>query len=234
MNAHVVFCYAHPDDETFLSGCLIRMLADRGHPPALLLATRGDAGNKNGAYTHLSRAELGELREKEMELAARVLHLGKVEYLGLPDGKLSEADETLFLNHVVNFINRLQPAAVFTFPPNGGNFHPDHMAISRVTTKAVVGGSCPSVAQLYYMSSDTLAKEGHRPTFTIDTKPLWNVKADALRAHDSQILAIERYFGKLHEFPEERRYEAFVLAWERGRHWPVISEEKALKDLKLK
>ena len=61
MCAHAAFCYAHPDDETFLSGCLIRMLADCSHPPALLLATRGDAGNKNGAYSQLSREELGKL-----------------------------------------------------------------------------------------------------------------------------------------------------------------------------
>lgn len=233
MSNHAVFSYAHPDDETFLSACLIRRFADSGNPPALLLATSGDAGNKNGAYAHLPRMELGKLREREMKLAAEILKLDTVEFLRFPDGKLKEADEHSFLQGVIEFINKRQPAAVFTFPPDGGNFHPDHMAISRITTMAVVGGHCPSVRQLYYLMSDTLRTEGRKPTFSVDTKPLWNVKAEAIRAHDSQILAAERYFGKLNDPLDARRYESFVLAWERGVLWPDKRAEDALKELKL-
>lgn len=107
------------------------------------------------------------------------------------------------------------------------------MAISRMTARAVTSGACPTVERLYYVMSDTLAQEGRRPTLTIDTRPLWPVKADALRAHASQRLAIERYFGKLDDVPESRRYESFVLAWERGASWPDKPEEAALRELKL-
>ena len=46
MSQTAAFIYAHPDDETFLSGCLIRQLADQGDNPILLLATRGEAGRQ--------------------------------------------------------------------------------------------------------------------------------------------------------------------------------------------
>ncbi|CAG7645080.1 PIG-L deacetylase family protein [Paenibacillus allorhizosphaerae] len=229
----VSIIYAHPDDETFLSACLIRQLADSGHPPALLLATRGDAGKKNGAFGHLSNEQLGELREREMSRAAAVIGLSEVVQLGYPDGKLAAVEENEAVKRVAEFINQCRSKAVFTFPEDGGNRHPDHMAISRITTKAVLSGQCPAVERLYYVMSDELRKEGHKPTLSIDTEPQWRMKAEALRAHESQILAIERYFGKLDVFPENRKYESFILAWEQGTFWPGKSEAKAREELHL-
>jgi LmbE family N-acetylglucosaminyl deacetylase len=81
--------------------------------------------------------------------------------------------------------------------------------------------------------SETLTSTGHKPTLTIDTKPMWDVKAGALRAHESQLLAIERYFGKQDRFPETRRYESFVLAWEQGMYWPTKSELHSRMELGL-
>lgn len=230
---NIDFIYAHPDDETFLSACLIRQLADSGHPPALLLATRGDAGKKNGAYGHLTNEQLGELREREMSHAAAVIGLSEVVHLGYPDGKLAEVEERAAVERVADFINKRQSKALVTFPEDGGNRHPDHMAISRITTKAVLSGKCPSVKQLYYVMSNALQEEGRKPTFSIDTERQWKMKAEALRSHDSQILAIERYFGKLDVFPENRRYESFILAWEQGVFWPEKTEAEARKELQL-
>lgn len=225
------FIYAHPDDETFLSGCLIRQLADEGHEPVLLLATKGDAGKKNGHVSHLSNEELAALRVHEMEQAARILGLSSVEHLGHQDGKLNQADEQLVVEQAVAFINKHQPKVIFSFPEDGGNFHPDHVAISKITTAAVLSGKCPSVQKLYYFSSHTLLEQGHEPSVRIDTKPQWEMKADALRAHASQIFAIERYFGDLSSCPESRRYESFVLGWERGVLWPKKQELSVLDGL---
>lgn len=233
MSYKILFSYAHPDDETFLSACLIHQLAEAGEPPALLLATRGDAGSKNGAYGHLSREELGALREKEMEQAARVLKLGQVAHLGFPDGKLAEVDPGSAVDAIAETVNRLQPSVVFTFPPDGCNYHPDHMAISRITTEAVVSGRCPSVRQLYYVMSGALHEEGRSPNLVIDTESQWAMKAEALRCHDSQIQAIHRHFGNLEHVHENWRYEAFALAWEQGVMWPVKTEGAARAELRL-
>ncbi|UUZ95798.1 PIG-L family deacetylase [Paenibacillus sp. P25] len=230
MKQTAAFLYAHPDDETFLSACLIRQLADEGHVPVQPLATKGDAGKKNGDFAHLTNEELAAVREREMAQAARILGLRTVEYLGFPDGKLNTVDEQVYLEGIVDFLNRHQPKVVVTFPEDGGNFHPDHMSISKMATAAVLSGRCPSVRKLYYILSDTLTKEGHKPFVTIDTESNWPMKAEALKAHQSQIFAIQRYFGNLEVFPAARRYESFVLAWERGTLWPPFRKEQSVMD----
>ncbi|EXX87677.1 GlcNAc-PI de-N-acetylase [Paenibacillus darwinianus] len=224
MDARTGFVYAHPDDESFLSAALIRSLADRGREPVLLLATRGDAGQNNGDYRALNRRELGELREREMAEAAKILGLAGVEYLGYPDGKLKEAEREAFVSGVAAFINRHWLDTVFTFPEDGGNFHPDHRAISDAVTTAVTGGRCPSVEKLFVVFSDTLAAGGVRTVLSVDVLPLWEVKRAALQAHSSQIEAIKRYFGDLHECPDNRRYESFALRWMNGQDWPETGD----------
>ena len=197
----------------------------------LLLASRGDAGQNNGEYRHLNRRELGELREREMAEAARILGLAGVEYLGYPDGKLKEADAEAFVSGVADFINRHRLDTVVTFPEDGGNFHPDHMAVSAAVTKAVTGGRCASVQQLLVVCSETLTANGVRPVLSMDVKPLWEVKAAALRAHRSQIEAIRRYFGDLRECPENRRFESFALRWMNGKDWPEAGETEQFDNL---
>lgn len=211
MSQTAAFIYAHPDDETFLSGCLIRQMADQGDNPILLLATRGEAGNKNGHVQHLSKEELAIVREKEMGKAAAILGLSLVEQLGFPDGKLNMVKQEEALEGVIAFINKHRPQSLFTFPEDGGNGHPDHIAISKLTTQAFLSGRCPSVQKLYYFVPSNLQALGNKPAIVIDTESGWSIKAEALRAHESQIFAIERYFGDLQIFPEQHRYEAFVL-----------------------
>lgn len=223
MTQTAAFIYAHPDDETFLSGCLIRQLADQGGSPLLLLATQGDAGKKNGDVQHLTNAELAFLRVKEMERAAAILGISVVEHLGYPDGKLNIVDTEEAVEHIISFVNRHLPESLFTFAEDGGNGHPDHVAISKLATLAVKSGRCTSVQRLYYAASDKLLAQGHKPAITVDTAANWPVKAEALRAHRSQYLAIERYFGNLLTFPEHRRFETFVLAWENGVWFPQAS-----------
>jgi LmbE family N-acetylglucosaminyl deacetylase len=225
----VGFIYAHPDDETFLSACLIRQLADEEFQPVLLLATKGDAGNKNGEFSHLNREELAEVREEEMRRAALIMGISAVEYLGYLDGQLNQADPAEFTQRVISYINKYKLKIIFTFPEDGGNGHPDHITISQITTKAVLSGQCPSVQKLYYVASTAWLEAGRLPAYSIDTEPQWEMKAAALRAHRSQIFAIERYFGKLDHFPESRRYESFVLCWERGNFWPE-HQEKSIFD----
>ncbi|MNI13058.1 Mycothiol S-conjugate amidase [compost metagenome] len=231
MTHNVGFIYAHPDDESFLSACLIRQLADQGEQPVLQLATKGDAGSKNGDVGHLTKEELAAVRVLEMEKAAQILGLTVVEHLGFPDGKLNMSDEKLLLEGVIQFINRYKLKVVISFPEDGGNFHPDHVAISRMTTAAVLSGRCPTVQKLYYCATEPLLGKGHQPSITLDTAPQWEMKADALRAHHSQIFAIHRYFGDLISCPENRRYEAFVLGWERGVMWPVKEEQSVVDNL---
>ncbi|KRF13294.1 PIG-L deacetylase family protein [Paenibacillus sp. Soil787] len=223
------FIYAHPDDETFLSACIIRKLADQGENPALLLATRGEAG-RQGLERATDRSELAKLREKEMDEAAKVLGLSNVENLGHPDGQLAEIDFNALVEGVISFIQRYEVEVLFTFPEDGGNGHPDHITISKVTTAAVWSGKCPSVRKLYYAAAASLLAKGHKPSIVVDTEAGWPIKAAALRAHATQHVTIAKYFGDLDVFPENRRWEAFVLGWQDGTMWPEQDLTKVLEE----
>ncbi|UJF32609.1 PIG-L deacetylase family protein [Paenibacillus hexagrammi] len=250
----VAFIFAHPDDETFLCSAFIRKLADEGNHPLLLLATKGDAGNKNGSYLHASREELAAVRVREMEEAAAILGLHSITHLGYPDGLLDTVNEPECVERIADFLNLHKCPVVVTFPENGGNGHRDHMAISKLTTMAVTSGRCPYVQRLYYIAASATPTAAPAPAAVpeaasavasaaapeaasaatpaaagqhaqpigpqLDTRPMWNIKAAALRAHNSQILAIKRYFGDLNECPEIRRFETLQLVWERGSTQP--------------
>jgi LmbE family N-acetylglucosaminyl deacetylase len=213
------FIYAHPDDETFLSACYIHRLANQGNPPVLLLATRGEAG-RIGLERAADKSELAKLREKEVNAAAKVLGISQVEHLEWPDGQLAAIDFDSLVAGVIAFIQRHEVEILFTFPEDGGNGHPDHVTISKATTAAVLSGKCPNVRKLYFTASPSLRAKGYRPSIQVDTEASWPIKAAALRAHATQHVAIAKYFGDLDVFPEERRWEAFVLGWQDGVMWP--------------
>ncbi|UVI28910.1 PIG-L deacetylase family protein [Paenibacillus spongiae] len=210
------FIYAHPDDETFMSAAVIRRLADSGGDPVLLVATRGDAGFKNGDYAHATREELGAIRDHEMAEAAQVLGLSVVEQLGYPDGKLGEADDRELISRIEAFLQKHEVEVVFTFPLDGGNGHPDHVAISRAATAAVTGLKCPTVHTMYYGYFNKAEGGGQAPELIVETAPYWDAKAAALRAHDSQKYSINHHFGSLDQPREDRKYEMFVTGWKRS------------------
>src|SRR3979411_1644512 len=68
-----LFIYAHPDDESFVSGTPMK-LAAAGHTIALLTLTRGDAGLWLGKdFGSWSRVDLGNERAKEWAAAVAVI-----------------------------------------------------------------------------------------------------------------------------------------------------------------
>ncbi|HLZ48933.1 MAG TPA: PIG-L family deacetylase, partial [Candidatus Limnocylindria bacterium] len=71
-----LFVYAHPDDESFVSGTPMK-LAAAGHRVALLTLTRGDAGLWLGkAFGSWSAPELAAERAKEWAAAVECIGFG--------------------------------------------------------------------------------------------------------------------------------------------------------------
>ena len=65
---------AHPDDETFLAGGTLALLARRGWSVSLLTLTRGEGGRR-GPFegSDLSREAFGNLRRAELKAACALL-----------------------------------------------------------------------------------------------------------------------------------------------------------------
>jgi N-acetylglucosamine malate deacetylase 2 len=215
MSSTIGFIYAHPDDETFGSACYIRELSNQGHRPVLLLATKGDAG-KTGYLGPMSKERLADTRVREMEKAAAIIGMNVVEHLGHPDGKLAEVDESQLAGEVIEFINRHHCETIVSFPADGINGHPDHVAIHRAADRAVRSGACPSVQRMYCLGPLDQEEALKKADLRIDTVPMWEMKAAALLAHESQRFAVNRVFGSLEKAPQHVRYETFILTWERN------------------
>jgi len=225
---HRIACvFAHPDDETFLTGGIIAKYASEGIGTDLFCATSGDAGKTSGVPVS-SREELAELRRAELRSAARVLGIELVEIGKYTDGTLHELEPTDLIGDVVSFLRRTKPSVVIGFGPEGApTGHRDHRAMSRVVTAAfflsglktaypeqVDGGlSTHRALRLYYHAwkyphrDPRLKLESVPATAAIDIRPWLDRKLAAFKEHKTQQYAYDLFVNDV-----LLDYEYFALA----------------------
>jgi len=127
--------YAHPDDETFCTGGTFARYAEQGAEIMVVSATRGEAGQIRDAGI-ATRRTIGQVREQEFRLACTLLGVQSVHCLRHRDSALARADREILVSQLTNLIRDFRPTAVFTFGPDGGYIHPDHVTISAAATEA--------------------------------------------------------------------------------------------------
>ncbi|HSB64295.1 MAG TPA: PIG-L family deacetylase [Thermoanaerobaculia bacterium] len=174
---------AHPDDETLGFGGVLARYAAEGVATFLLTATRGDRGryfgHPAGHPEHPGRRAMALIREKELSAAAAVLGLREVRLLDYEDQELDRADVAEVMTAIVGHLRRARPDVVLTFAPDGSYGHPDHIAISQLTTAAVVASADPgfggaraptlgqahAVKKLYYLAWGESAWDAYQSAF---------------------------------------------------------------------
>jgi LmbE family N-acetylglucosaminyl deacetylase len=124
-----VVVWAHPDDETYLSGGTAAALVDLGHRVVAVTATRGDAGGED--TTPAGRAATAQLRTTELEEALSVLGVTEHHWLGYEDGRCADTDPEAAVRRLADVFDDVGPDTVVTFGPEGFTGHPDHRAVSR-------------------------------------------------------------------------------------------------------
>lgn len=225
MSKTVAFIFAHPDDEAFSAACLIHDITTRGGRPILLCATRGDAG-KTGLLKPMSKQELAVVRERELKEACAIMGLTDITHLGHPDGQLADVPREQLVNQLVDYLNENQADIVITFPEDGISGHRDHIAIHHAVNAAIKSGRCSTVQKLYYCTP--AARENRdQVSVQIDVTPNWEMKARALKAHESQHFSVERVFGDMTSLPSlpAMQVESFTLVWEQGMEASFKQEE---------
>jgi LmbE family N-acetylglucosaminyl deacetylase len=160
---------AHPDDESLGVGGTLAKYASEGVEVFLLTATRGDGGRYRGYRVgderHPGAEALAVIREGELRAAASVLGIHDVALLDYRDQQLDRAEPRRAIADIAAHLRRVRPEVVVTFAADGAYGHPDHIAISPLTTAAIVaaadagfhtgaaGGESPhTVAKLYYIA----------------------------------------------------------------------------------
>jgi LmbE family N-acetylglucosaminyl deacetylase len=145
---------AHPDDESLGTGGTLAKYGAEGVETFVVTATRGERGRFIDGVDRPSAEVIGRTREAELRAATAALGVRDVSVLGYPDGALDAVDPDAAQEAIAGQLRRVRPHVVVTFGPEGAYGHPDHIAISQLTTAAVVraaGGDC-AVAKLYQIA----------------------------------------------------------------------------------
>jgi LmbE family N-acetylglucosaminyl deacetylase len=174
----VLVCFhAHPDDEVFGTGGIIRLAADAGHRVVLVTATDGAAGEVPDGL--LSEGEsLASRRRAELEKSARILGAARLVMLHYADSGMAGTPEN---NNPAAFANipvdesagRLadilteENADVLTiYDSNGGYGHPDHIQVHRVGLRAA------EIAGVEYVYETVINRDHMREMMLAN--PEWN------------------------------------------------------------
>ena len=207
----LLFCFAHPDDESFCGAGTAMKYAAEGGRIVLVTATRGEKG-KTGSPPVCGPEDVAACRERELREAAEIIGFDEVLMLGYADRELTSAPPEEMRRALVAIIRRTQPVVVLTFDPNGFNGHPDHVAISRFTSEAISSAADPrwypdlgvphTVNRLLWTApiSPWDVASVDRPDnlpgvdFVIDVSEWRERRTAALNAHRTQHLSIARYF----------------------------------------
>ena len=126
--------FAHPDDEVFCASGTMARAAEAGAEVMIVSATRGERGQIRDPAA-ATRLTLGAVREAELYAAAAELGVQRVQVLAYPDGGLARHPPALGAA-ITDVMRQFDPDAVITFGSDGGYGHPDHIAISGLTTQA--------------------------------------------------------------------------------------------------
>jgi LmbE family N-acetylglucosaminyl deacetylase len=200
---------AHPDDVEFGAVGAIARWVQAGARVAYVLVTSGDVGI---AEPGMTKTKAAEIREAETLAAAKIVGVEEVTFLREPDGMVVN---TLDLRkRLVREIRRFRPEVVIAMDPTvmytplGGINHPDHRAVGEATMDAIFPAcSQPNLFQeleeegifacrvrKVYVSS-----RGQGDTY-VDISSTIDLKLAALRAHASQVGAMEGLEQRIRDF----------------------------------
>lgn len=142
----VLATYGHPDDEGQVTGTL-RHLIQEGAAVTMVCATRGEVGEISDPLL-ATPDTLGYVRELELRAAMAQIGLFDVRFLPYRDSGMAGTQENedmrclhaqdpdTVVEQYVCLIREIRPHVVFTWDPNGGYGHPDHVAVHRHTVAA--------------------------------------------------------------------------------------------------
>jgi LmbE family N-acetylglucosaminyl deacetylase len=134
---HVMGIWAHPDDETYLSGGLLALATANGQRTTCVTATAGEHGTDDSDAWPPRR--LARQRRGELQHALHVLGVDEHHWLGHEDGTCADVDPAAAVARLRSLIDRCRPDTIITFGPDGFTGHPDHQAVGRWASLAAIG-----------------------------------------------------------------------------------------------
>lgn len=208
---------AHPDDEVFCSGLICELLS-RGEQVHLVSFTRGEGGEQAEPS---QETKLGNIRENELQEAAKILSISSLTFLDYIDpksenGQLKEPQhnstklivelETLLTKHSANHL--------LTHGSNGEYWHPAHLCLHRHARK--LSQRLPQL-NLWTFNAWTkkhplqgILNQDDPASLTLDTSKHQEQRLQSLTSHHSQKNVFQRFSqGSLADFISLTSNESF-------------------------
>lgn len=160
MAPRLLYVLAHPDDESMGFGGTAVRHTRAGVEVHLLCLTRGGAG-WGGRPPGRRPEELPEIRSQELRAAADGLRFGGA--VGYPDGGVPACDQAEIMRRIRDHAVAVKPDVVVGWGPDGGYFHPDHIACGACTDEALAGAGIP----LYHAAFTRYAMDGYRQVIVL-------------------------------------------------------------------
>lgn len=203
--------FAHPDDESMGPGGTLAKYAAAGHAVKFISATDGGAG-RLFEQRPADNTALREARRHETLVAAGILGVECLGFMGLEDGKLAGLNILDVELRIAEMIRREKPDVLVTFHASGISYHPDHRVIALALmgafhgaahagwyADAAVEGVPPHAAsKLYFFTlvrsqldrvewpREVYASLDNEVTTAIDTRGTADVRWRAIQAHETQ------------------------------------------------
>jgi LmbE family N-acetylglucosaminyl deacetylase len=200
--------WAHPDDEAWTSGGIMAAACQNGQRVVCVTATRGDAG-KTADEEKWPQAQLGVIRERELD--ASLAALGSIDHrwLNYRDGELKAVDWHQPIGELEAIIREVQPDTILTFGPDGLTGHDDHKtvyawvceALHRAASRATVymaiesaekydtcGKILHRVGNIYWATPEPVTVRNKDADLLFELSgDVYEKKIDSLKAHASQM-----------------------------------------------
>ncbi|CAN5450882.1 PIG-L family deacetylase [soil metagenome] len=143
MTDTVLFLHAHPDDEAIFTGGTMALLAASGRRVVLVMATRGEEGVPR--FPLPDGESVAERRETETRVAAALLGIAAVHFLGYRDSGTAAPDHPRAFGAcdvdaaaraVADLVLQEQAIALVAYDGGGIYPHPDHLRVHQVGARA--------------------------------------------------------------------------------------------------
>jgi mycothiol S-conjugate amidase len=140
--------HAHPDDESSKGAGTIAKYHDEGAWSVLVCCTGGEAGDiLNPAMdTPEVKADIANVRRRELERAAEILGYDELVWLGYRDSGMPDSPENAdprsfaaadlddAVERLVAIIRRTRPHVIVTYPDEQSRYpHPDHLRVHEIS-----------------------------------------------------------------------------------------------------
>ena len=146
----VLSIHAHPDDEASKGAATMAKYHDDGVRTVLVTCTGGEAGDilNPAADTEETRADLGGVRQRELEDAVRIIGYDALYLLGYHDSGMPDTETNArpdnFANadldeatgRLVEIVRRERPHVIVGYARDRRYAHPDHVRVHEITVLA--------------------------------------------------------------------------------------------------